>query len=78
MPLQTQIIRNGEPLALRWGGWHLSVMQDAAVQDSHVEWAETPLHETGRQVLTHDYSYIDHTDGEVLDLLAGDELVMWR
>lgn len=34
MPLETQIIRNGKPLKLQWGGFHVSAMVLAAAFDS--------------------------------------------
>lgn len=36
MPLNTQIIRDGEPLSLRWGGFHVAAMVYAATIDSGV------------------------------------------
>lgn len=33
MPLSTQIIRNGEPLVLRWGSFHIAAMAIAASVD---------------------------------------------
>jgi hypothetical protein len=34
MPLNTQIIRNGEALKIRWGGFHIAAMALAASFDS--------------------------------------------
>lgn len=34
MPLNTAVIRDGKPLALRWGGWHRGVMIYAVALDS--------------------------------------------
>lgn len=34
MPLHTQIVRDGEPLKLRWGGFHVAAMVYAVVIDS--------------------------------------------
>ena len=34
MPLNTQILRNGEVLPLRWGGFHVAAMVMAAAADS--------------------------------------------
>jgi hypothetical protein len=34
MPLHTQVRRNGEPLTIRWGGFHVACMVLAAAVDS--------------------------------------------
>lgn len=34
MPLHTQIVRDGEPLKLRWGGFHVAAMVYAVSVDS--------------------------------------------
>jgi hypothetical protein len=34
MPLSTQIVRDGKPLELRWGGFHVAAMVYAATIDS--------------------------------------------
>lgn len=36
MPLNTQIRRNGEPLSLAWGGFHVAAMVYAVVIDSGI------------------------------------------
>jgi|SRR5215469_1642576 len=39
MPLNTQIIRNGENLSLRWGGFHVAAMAIASTLDQPLsEW----------------------------------------
>lgn len=113
MPLNTHIIRNGKPLKLHWGDFHIAAMALAASFDSkegplgdptkiyqdelHVHpympfpvtrgiafilsdygaLGKTPLNE-GYYTLKYGHSFIDLADGEVLDLLPGDELVANR
>ena|ERR1022692_562469 len=36
MPLSTQIIRNGEPLKIHWGNFHVAAMALAAIIDSGI------------------------------------------
>jgi hypothetical protein len=111
--LNTQVIRNGEPLKLRWSDFHIAAMALAsAFEDGkgplgdqrnvyenvkHVHpympfpitggiaflvstyqaLAQTPL-SGGSYVLKHTHSFIDLVDGEVLELLPGDELIAYR
>lgn len=113
MPLNTQIIRNGEPMKLHWGNFHIAAMALAAAFDAkegplgdmtkiyenveHVHpympfpiargiafmlteygaLSKTPLNE-GSYTLKYGHSFIDLADGEVLELLPGDELVAYR
>lgn len=46
MPLHTQVIRNGEPLAIRWGEFHVACMALASVLDQPVSriklWEDSP------------------------------------
>jgi len=113
MPLNTQIIRNGEPLKLHWGDFHIAAMALAAsfevgegpigdptkiyADELHVHpymgfpitrriafmlsdygaLSKTPLNE-GRYTLKHTHTFTDLTDGEMLELLPGDELVAYR
>lgn len=114
MPLSTQIIRNGEALALRWGGFHVAAMVYAVTIDSgkgpftdneqvakdalrlmeeqeHIGISPrdafelmdysvigaTPLN-SGNWTMTQRLSFIDKTDGEVLELLPGDVLSAGR
>lgn len=108
MPLNTQIIRNGEPLQLRWGDFHIAAMALAASFDAHDgpladptkiyeikhvhpympfpvsrsvalmlsdygALAKTPLN-YGVYTLRYGHSFIDLADGEIIELLPGDEL----
>jgi hypothetical protein len=116
MPLTTQIVRNGEPLKVRWGDFHVAAMALAACFDLQQEFignpndvyekdqpelvcypdapfpitnalafyltsypmlAKTPLN-SGSYILTRKHKFRDLTDGEVLELLPGDELVAYR
>lgn len=72
MPLNTQIIRNGEPLALRWGWWHVQVMLETA------ELEGVDLRKKGSHTVKEAITWEDPADGEVLPLLPGDVLTMYR
>jgi len=111
MPLNTQILRDGEEVQLRWGHFHVAAMTLASAWDSmegkvaevcpppddynpteeaiplsptdvfglvgyHII-AETPLN-NGCYTLKGPHTFLDPTDGEVLELLPGDVLSMWR
>ena len=78
MALRTQIIRNDEPMSLNWGIWHVSVMMEAAQIEEELPWQHTTLATTGRQELNAHHSFIDESDGEVLNLKPGDVLTMYR
>jgi hypothetical protein len=112
MPLNTQIMRNGELVPLRWGDFHVAAMALAASFDegtnfigspdkvyevdakqfecypdapfpitrqiafmlvSYPMLAKTPLN-NGVYTLTKRHKFIDQMDGEILELLPGDEL----
>lgn len=112
MPLNTQIVRNGEPIRLPngWGGFHMAAMVYASAfeatdgPNAHMApneelnypdepqaitpgnvmaaadygaIASTPLN-GGSYTLKERHKFIDITDGEVLELLPGDELRAWR
>jgi len=51
MPLNTQIIRNGEPMKLHWGNFHIAAMALAAAFDAK----EGPLGD-----MTKIYENVDH------------------
>lgn len=118
MPLQTQIVRNGTPLKLRWSEFHISAMVLATVLDSGkgpfaentlagILTAEAaasidypndaiPIHPRdtfrlasypiiGATPLNADtytlqgrHKFVDTTDGEIFELLPGDELSAYR
>lgn len=72
MPLFAEIIRDGEKLKLRWGWWHAHCMMTAAEEE------DADLRALGEYVLKEQHTFTDESDGEVLVLLPGDALVMWR
>lgn len=74
MPLETQIVRNGEPIKLRWGWWHLIQMHKAADAEGKLD----ELKQTGTTTLNTQHTYIDPADNEVLQFRPGDELREWR
>lgn len=119
MPLNTQIIRNGETVPLHWGDFHVAAMALAANFEMTVPalgnpseiyetdeltpqmfdcypdaafpitrsiafqlttygaLAATPLND-GNYVLQRKHKFLDLVDGEVLELLPGDELIAYR
>jgi hypothetical protein len=116
MPLNTQIVRDGEALRLHWGDFHIAAMALAASFDSgegpfakftdiyevdpkmfecypdapfpiqrniafmltsYPMLGRTPLN-NGSYTLKRRHKFIDTSDGEVLILLPGDELVAVR
>jgi hypothetical protein len=84
MPLHTQIERDGQPLELRWGWWHVQCMQEAAILDVSKDWGieapweQTPLYLKGVQMLHNGVTFEDPSDGEILELKPGDVLHMSR
>jgi hypothetical protein len=111
MPLNTQVIRNGERLGLPWGDFHVAAMALASCFDAggtflsdpddvydelhnfkacpdgifpitrmiafnvcnYPVLAKTPLNE-GVYTLKNRYRFWDTSDGEIFELLPGDEL----
>lgn len=71
MPLHTQIVRDGQPLALRWGWWHVNCMDTAAE-------AEGGNLSRENVTLTREHTFTDPEDGEVLAPLPGDVLTWFR
>jgi hypothetical protein len=50
MPLNTQIIRNGKPLEINWGGFHVAAMTIAAAVDSGKgPWEKEILDKLGKE-----------------------------
>jgi hypothetical protein len=47
MPLNTQITRNGEPLKISWGGFHVAAMVLAVTMDS----GEGPFKDNSREAI---------------------------
>ena len=112
MPLNTQILRDGEPLDLRWSDFHVAAMVCAVAYDSgegpfvdntpeqdgypdtpqpinakncwdlcnYLVIAMTPFQRQSRYTLQGTHRFADNTGCElgVLELLPGDELVMYR
>lgn len=91
MPLYTEIHRDGEPIEVRWGWWHVRRMQEAAILDAHPEldpevassdpefWVKfrgTRLATTGQQTIRGNYLFLDESDGEEFEIRAGDVLLM--
>jgi len=72
MPLSTQIIRDGEPLELRWSLWHAACMHEAAKREGK------DINQLGTVVLEENHTFVDESDGEVLNLKKGDILKMWH
>lgn len=94
MPLYTQIERDGEPIKVKWGWWHVERMTEVAILE-HLDkdpstpaeltrefwdrFHETPLHITGEQTIARrDYHFRDEADGEEFSILKGDVLRMHR
>lgn len=110
MPLITSIVRNNEPLPIKWGGWHVACMAVAAALDSekgglynflkdhddelpnifnsisintvrelvtYSVLGETPLN-NGAYTLKSSYKFTDPMNGEILELLPGDTLTVYR
>lgn len=73
MPLRTAIVDiDGSQRSLRWGLWHLQMMEHAA------ECEGINLRDAGSYELQEWHGYIDPEDGEELDLPAGTTLRLWR
>ena len=77
MPVYTTLERNGTPLPLRWGGWHLECLWLAMVAEVGEEalayprtWAGSPNSEP--YTLTAAHTFTDPDDGEVLVIRPGD------
>lgn len=86
MPVNTQILRDGEARKLEhgWGWWHVDMLRDAIYKESDRVYAETgePMKDMptfymgfpneGRYEFKYDHSYVDETDGEWFTIDAGD------
>lgn len=73
MPLRSQIIdQDGSQRSLRWGLWHLQMMEHAALSEG------IDLRDVSEYQLKEWHGYIDPDDAEVLDLPAGTTLRIWR
>lgn len=78
MPLQTAIVRNGQPLRLRWGWWHVQVMAEQSALDTGVTYDPCRMFDapvfSGPHTVTTERTFQDPSDGEVLTFLPGDVL----
>lgn len=72
MPLNTQIIRDRQPLKLRWGWWHVGCMMEAAEAEG------ANLLSEGAVTLESAHRFVDPSDGEILSLQPGDVLTAYR
>jgi hypothetical protein len=89
MPANTQIIRDGKPVLLRWGMWHVNCLYDAAaLEDSRVVvklkdgrseffYMGFPNH-PATYVFRKYHRFVDETDGEVFEIFPGDQYSAWR
>lgn len=64
--------RNGEAIPYRWGVWHLCRFLET------VEAEGSNLVQTGHHVYLQDHTCVDETDGEIMTILAGDTIHMYR
>ena len=82
MPLNTEIHRNGIPVPLRWGWWHLDMIAEAAAVPSPSgvtdQWGK-PLYilPDDGYVFTHDFAVCDPYDKEEFFIYAGDVFHAW-
>lgn len=70
----TRIMREGKPLRIQWGWFHVECMKAAVVAETG---SDTVLVSTGRYEVKEPHGFRDATDGEVFDLWPGDVLEMW-
>lgn len=68
MPVNTQIHRNGVPVRLRWGAWHLNMIEDMVGQT---------LNTMDGFRVPHDVAVCDPYDREEFFLYEGDILKAW-
>lgn len=70
----TRITRDGEPLRMPhgWGWWHVMCITKVNTEEGG------NIRSTGEHVVQGEWTFTDDTDGEVLHLLPGDVLEMWR
>lgn len=87
MPLVAKITRDGENLSLRWGFWHLESMTIAVRNELGLKEGDPDyplLNLWSRKdtqsgfTLTQGHQFVDLTDDEVLTLMVGDTLHVWR
>lgn len=52
MPLNTQIIRNGETLPQQWSGFHIAAMTLSALGETHPDLRDKPMAEDMSQPIT--------------------------
>lgn len=89
MPVNTEIIRDGERVKIRWGWWHIERLAEAMLE-------ECPTHKLfmgfpnepdpnseekdryGEFTFTMRHEFTDETDGEVFIIEPGDRYKAWR
>ena len=72
MPLNVVHSRGGEALKYRWGFWHLWAFTEADKAEGG------NALRTGRHVFKGEHRFEDDSDGEVVTILPGDVLEMYR
>lgn len=89
MPAETQLVRDGKPVNLRWGWWHVDCLRTAVMnEDTRMA---VPIHDgrsqpfymgllnnPGTYKFRKDHTFIDETDGEVFEIKEGDEYSAYR
>lgn len=85
MPVSTQLIRNGEPVKLGWGWWHISVLADAMEKEGYPrvdpgngKYIFMGFPNNGEYTFTEFHEYVDESDGEVFKIYPGDRYTAYR
>lgn len=93
MPVSTQLIRNNQPLPIRWGHWHLECLRAAAAAELHdmtlveldtmpdVDWCDAMRSVDffpDTRTYTRDHLFVDDADQEVFIILPGDTFTCYR
>ena len=69
MPVYTEIRRNGHPVPIRWGWWHLNMIREATGKG---------LMDMDGTTVEYDFAVCDPDDKEEFFLYKGDTLHAWR
>ena len=74
MPIWTELERNGNPVPLRWGMWHVIKLYEAMYEEIGEEVNEDDYtflmfpNQPGFHVFSQDHTFVDESDGEVFEI----------
>lgn len=72
----TQFVRDNKPVTLRWGYWHLGCFLEAMEMETGKK--DSSFFEMNGYEFKGSHEFVDDSDGEILSIIPGDTVLVWR